>query len=64
MIQDWPYPADSVTDHVGLYIDRKGNMKVGNYQQTDIMHYVEKSKITLETINVLEEIAWKTKEEV
>ncbi len=59
MIQNWPWPADVVTHHVGLYLDKKGNLKIGNYQQTDIVHYVEKSFMTDENINTLEELAWK-----
>lgn len=59
MIQNWPWPAEVVTDHVGFYFDTKGKLKIGNYQQNDIVHYVEKERITLETINILEEIAWK-----
>jgi hypothetical protein len=61
MIQDWPHPAETVTDHVGFYFNTQGKLKIGNYQQNDIMHYVEKDRVTLETINILEEIAWKKK---
>jgi hypothetical protein len=59
MIQNWPWPADSVSDHVGFYLNKKGQLKIGNYQQADIVHYVEKDKINTEMINILEEIAWK-----
>jgi hypothetical protein len=59
MIQNWPWPADRWDDHVGFYLNRKGQLKIGNYTQTDIVHYVEKSIINTETINILEEIAWK-----
>lgn len=59
MIQNWPWPADAWSDHVGFYINKKGQIKIGNYQQNDIVHYVEKDKITDEVINILEEIAWK-----
>jgi len=59
MVQNWPWPADTVTDHVGFYLNRKGQLKIGNYQQHDIVHYVEKDTITPELINILEEIAWK-----
>jgi hypothetical protein len=59
MIQNWPWPADVVTHHVGLYLDTKGQLKIGNYQQTGIVHYVEKDFITDEHINILEEVAWK-----
>jgi hypothetical protein len=59
MIQNWPWPADTWSDHVGFYLNRKGQLKIGNYQQHDIVHYVEKDKINEEMINILEEIAWK-----
>lgn len=61
MIQNWPWPATTWSDHVGFYLNRKGELKIGNYQQHDIVHYVEKDKITPEVINILEEIAWKQK---
>ncbi len=59
MVQNWPWPADSWSDHVGFYLNKQGQLKIGNYQQYEIVHYVEKNKITDELINVLEEIAWK-----
>lgn len=58
-VQNWPWPADLVTDHVGFYFDKTGNLKIGNYQQSDIVHYVEKDKIDDEIISILEQIAWK-----
>jgi hypothetical protein len=59
MVQNWPWPANCWSDHVGFYLNRKGQLKIGNYQQQDIVHYVEKDKIDNEMINILEEIAWK-----
>ncbi len=59
MIQNWPWPADNVTHHVGMYLDKKAQLKIGNYQQTGIVHYVVKDFITDESVNILEEIAWK-----
>jgi hypothetical protein len=59
MIQNWPWPANKWTDHVGFYINRTGNVKIGNFQQDSILHYVEKDLITDEVVNILEEIAWK-----
>jgi hypothetical protein len=59
MVQGWPWPADVTSDHVGFYINRNGQMKIGNFQQTDIVHYVEKEIVNDEIINILEEIAWK-----
>lgn len=59
MIQNWPWPADCWSDHVGFYLNRKGQLKIGNYQQYNIVHYVEKTQINQEIISILEEIAWK-----
>lgn len=59
MIQNWPYAADKCFDHIGFYFNKQGKLKLGNFEQTDIVHYVEKDKVNLETINILEEIAWK-----
>jgi hypothetical protein len=58
-IQNWPWPADKATNHVGFYLNKIGNLKIGNFQQYNIVHYVEKDLITDEALNVLEEIAWK-----
>jgi hypothetical protein len=59
MIQNWPWPADTWSDHIGFYLNKVGQLKLGNYQQHDIVHYVEKDKINTETISILEEIVWK-----
>jgi hypothetical protein len=59
MIQNWPWPADTVSDHVGFYFDLQGKLKIGNYQQHDILHYNEKEFVTDEIISILEEIVWK-----
>jgi hypothetical protein len=59
MVQNWPWPANCWSDHVGFYLNRKGQLKIGNYQQHDVVHYVEKDKIDDEMINILEEILWK-----
>ena len=59
MIQNWPWPASVVSDHVGFYFDLHGKLKIGNYQQHDIVHYNEKTFVTDETVSILEEIAWK-----
>lgn len=58
MVQNWPWPADEWTDHVGFYFNKKG-LKIGNFQQTDLVHYNNKNLITDEVISMLEEIAWK-----
>ena len=58
MVQNWPWTADKVTEHAGFYLNKEGKLKIGNYQQTDIVHYVEKDLVTNEVISLLEEIAW------
>jgi hypothetical protein len=58
-IQNWPWDADRVTDQAGFYLKSDGSLKIGNYQQTDVIHYVEKDIITDELISMLEEIVWK-----
>jgi hypothetical protein len=57
-VQNWPYSADDCYDHIGFYLNKKGKLKLGNFEQTDIVHYVNKETVTLETVNILEEIAW------
>ena len=59
MIQNWPWPAERWSDHVGIYINKQGKVKIGNYQQNGIVHYVEKDRINLEIVNILEELVWK-----
>lgn len=61
MVQNWPWPADRVTDHAGFYLSTDGKLKIGNYQQHDIVHYVEKDIITDELVSMLEELAWHKK---
>ena len=57
MIQNWPWPADLWSDHIGFYLNKKAELKLGNYQQLDIVHYVEKDKINREMISILEDIS-------
>jgi len=59
MVQNFPWPANNWSDHLGFYFNTNGELKIGNFEQTDIIHYVEKDKITDEHIALLEEIAWK-----
>jgi hypothetical protein len=61
MVQNFPWPADVWSNHIGFYLNRNGQVKIGNYQQYNIIHYVEKDKITDEIVSMLEEIAWKPK---
>lgn len=58
MIQNWPWPADKWTNHVGFYFNPRNELKIGNFKQYDIMHYVEKEIITDEIISLQEEKLW------
>ena len=58
MIQNWSWTADKVTEHAGFYFNAQGNLKIGNYQQHNIVHYVEKDLVNDEIVSMLEEIAW------
>jgi hypothetical protein len=58
MIQNWSWTADKVTEHAGFYFNTQGNLKIGNYQQHNIVHYVEKDLVNDEIVSMLEEIAW------
>jgi len=59
MLQGWPWPAEQWSDHIGFYFNKRAELKLGNYRQTDIVHYVEKDKINDEIVSVLEELIWK-----
>jgi hypothetical protein len=58
MVQNWPWEAELVTDHVGFYFNEDAELKIGNYKQDSIVHYVEKDLMTDEYINILEELIW------
>lgn len=59
MIQNWPWPSEHWDDHVGFYFNKQAQLKIGNYQQFDIVHYVKKDKVNVEIIGILEEKVWK-----
>lgn len=41
--QGWREYSDNWMDHAGYYMNDKSQLKIGNYQQTGIFHYTEKS---------------------
>jgi hypothetical protein len=41
-LQSWRTPVDSWMQSVGSYFDNNCNLKIGNFQQSEIFHYVEK----------------------
>lgn len=58
MIQNFPWPCSLVSNHVGLYFDQQAQLKIGNFLQENIVHYVEKEFVTNEVVSILEHIAW------
>jgi hypothetical protein len=52
-IQNWNLPVTNVSDLVGLYFNEDAKLKIGNYQQNNIVHYVEKDFIDDSKIEIL-----------
>lgn len=52
MIQNWGLKTNKVSDVVGFYLNDQGKMKIGNYQQSHIVHYVEKDFISDEILTM------------
>lgn len=59
MIQNWPWPTEEVFDHVGFYFDLDCQVKIGNFQQRNILHYYKKEIVTEEIISIMENKIWK-----
>lgn len=59
MIQNWWDPMEPVTDKVGFYVNNKADIKIGNYQQYDIIHYHEKQLANVEITSIMENALWK-----
>ena len=59
MIQNWQEPAGPVTNTVGFYLNIDAGLKIGNYQQCDIVHYQEIQLANDETISIMENALWK-----
>ena len=45
--QGWKMNSDDWRDYAAAYLDKKGNLKVGNYSQSGIFHYTEKEFVSL-----------------
>ena len=58
MVQNWPWPANKWSDYLGFYVDEAANIKIGSYLQKNIVHYVEKDRLTDEMISVFEKKLW------
>jgi len=58
-IQGWPSMPSKCSDMVGFYLNKGGQLKIGNINQTGIVHYFEKNIMNSKLVRILEEIAWK-----
>lgn len=52
-IQNFNMDLSKVSDILGFYLNDDAELKIGNYQQTNILHYVEKDFITEDRLNIL-----------
>lgn len=45
--QNWKLSADDWRDYAAAYLDKQGNLKVGNYSQIGLFHYTEKQFVSV-----------------
>lgn len=50
-VQNWKNFNHTWKDYVGIYLDDDCRLKIGNYQQTKLFHYTDKSFLTDEILN-------------
>lgn len=55
LTQGWPMHVDNWNDRLRFSMDKTGQVKLGVWQQTDLLHYVNKNLITPQIIKTLEE---------
>jgi hypothetical protein len=55
-VQNWESYSDDWMNHVGVYFNNTGSLKIGNYQQTGIFHYTEKEFLNDHVIYVLQDL--------
>jgi hypothetical protein len=55
-VQNWNNTTDNWMDYAGVYLNRQGNLKISNYQQTGIFHYTENKFLTNHVEYVFEDL--------
>jgi len=55
-IQDWDKPKKNWQDCVDVYMNNSGQIKLGNFQQTGILHYTENDFVKPYMLNTYMEI--------
>lgn len=58
-LQNWNWSASIVSDHIGMYFNKQGNLTLDKFPQRGIVHYVEKTVVTDEVISIYENVLWK-----
>ena len=54
MVQGWNEPVADWTERLRFSLDTEGHAKLGVWQQTEILHYVDKGLITQSVMEILE----------
>ena len=55
-IQNWHTVTDDWMDYGGVYLNKKGSLKISNYQQNGIFHYTEKKFLNDHILYVYEDL--------
>jgi hypothetical protein len=55
-IQNWVVCPNEWSEQVGIYLTKKGSLKIGNYQQSGIFHYTEKKFLNNHVYYVFENL--------
>jgi hypothetical protein len=55
LLQEWETPPILWRDKVGSYFNERCELKIGNFKQSGVFHYIEKDFITDQILSILEE---------
>lgn len=55
-IQNWYSSKENWQDHIACYINNRGDLKLGNYQQSGILHYTENNFVTPSIIDAYRKV--------
>lgn len=54
--QNWKSASEDWMEHAGVYLNSTGSLKIGNYQQSEILHYTEKKFLNDHVLFVFENL--------
>jgi hypothetical protein len=55
-VQNWKTASEDWMEHAGVYLNKHGSLKIGNYQQSEIIHYTEKKFLNDYVLYVFEDL--------